>query len=211
MDNYVVTIARGFGSGGKSIGVQLAKELNINCYENRILTLASQISGLSESLFQEVDEKLTGSYLTNVLKELPQIISPKPEKAKFSSNRRKFEYQAEVIRRLAKSESFVVVGKCADYILRDNPRVVSVYIEAPREYCRNSIMKKMKVSEKEADRLITSTDKYRADYYKFYTGGNYWTNPVNYDITLNSERLGRENCVKAIKNIIKLKLGDVIN
>lgn len=68
-------------------------------------------------------------------------------------------------------------------------------------------MDRMDVTEEEAARLITKTDKYRADYYKYYTNGNYWTNPVNYDLTLNSGRLGQEKCVEMIKSALKIKLG----
>lgn len=205
MDNYVVTIARGFGTGGKQIGMKLAEDLGINCYENRILTLASQYSGYGEDLFE--DEKLKGGLLVNkFLKNLPVTKSPKPNVNKFSANRNTFEIQSKIIRQLADTESCIIVGKCADYVLKDYKNVVSVYIEAPREYTRAHIMERMNVYSDEADRLITETDKYRADYYKFYTGGNYWTNPVNYDITLNSMKLGEENCVEIIKETLRRKL-----
>lgn len=205
MDNYVVTIARGFGTGGKQIGMKLAENLNINCYENRILTLASQYSGYGEDIFE--DEKLKGGLLINrFLKNLPVTKTPKPDINKFSANRNTFEIQSKIIRQLADTESCVIIGKCADYVLRDYKNVVSVYIEAPREYTRAHIMERMNVYSDEADKLITETDKYRAAYYKFYTGGNYWTNPVNYDITLNSMKLGEENCVEIIKETLRRKL-----
>lgn len=205
MDNYVVTIARGFGTGGKQIGMKLAEDLGINCYENRILTLASQYSGYGEDIFE--DEKLKGGLLVNrFLKNLPVTKTPKPNINKFSANRNTFEIQSKIIRQLADTESCVIIGKCADYVLKDYKNVVSVYIEAPREYTRAHIMERMNVYSDEADRLITETDKYRADYYKFYTGGNYWTNPVNYDITLNSMKLGEENCVEIIKETLRRKL-----
>ena len=207
MDNYVVTIARGFGSGGKQIGSQLAKELGIHCYENRILTLASELSGVDETRFMGVDERLKGKSMMNKLRELPKAFAPKPEKSKFVSDDRLFEYQREIILKLAKEESCVIIGKCADYILKDFDNVFSVYIEAPRAFCLKRIMDRMDITAEEATLAITSTDKYRSDYYKYYTGGNYWTNPVNYDITLNSDRLGIENCVELIKQGLKIKLG----
>ena len=108
---------------------------------------------------------------------------------------------------MAKTESFIVIGKCADYILKDLTNVISVYIEAPRRECVESIVRKMNVSEARANELIQKTDKYRADYYKYYTGGNYWTNPVNYDLTLNSARVGREKCVEVIRNYLQIKFG----
>lgn len=206
MDNYVITIARGFGTGGKQIGMALAKELGIECYENRILTLASQYSGYGEEILE--DEKLHGSlFMNKLLRNLPISSKPRPMTAKFTSNKKTFEYQVKIIKQLAETESCVIIGKCADYVLKDYPNVVSVYIEAPRDYTRDRIMRRMLVSAEEADRLITKTDRYRADYYEFYTNGNYWTNPVNYDITLNSARLKEEVCIGLIKETLHRKLG----
>lgn len=209
MDNYVITVARGFGSGGKQIAAKVAEELGIHCYENRILTLASQYSGYDEHVFQEEDEKLRGSLLVNKLSQLPLQKVPKPVLNTFRSNTNLFRYEAEIINRLADTESCVIVGKCADYVLKDRKNVISVYIEAPRAFCLERIMKRMDgITEEEAHKLISKTDKYRADYYKFYTNGNYWTNPVNYDLTLNSERVGVENCVRVIKDYLKIKFGN---
>lgn len=207
MDNYVITIARGFGSGGKQIAVKLAEELGINCYENRILTLASRESGFDEEFFE--DEKLNGNKIINALAKIPRTLNPKPVVSKFTSNPELFQCQADIIRKLAETESCIIVGKCADFILKDYPNVISVYIEAPRAYCLNRIMTRMLINEDEANELITRTDKYRADYYKYYTGGNYWTNPVNYDITLNSDRVGADKCVKVIKDYVRIKFGEI--
>ena len=205
MDNYIITVARGFGSGGKLIASQLANDLGIQCYESRILTLASEFSGYDEKRFLEADEKIPGGYLANKLRSFPHSHIPIPMMKKFDSDDRIFEYQAEVIRNLAKTESCVIVGKCADHVLRDFDNVISVYIEAPRAFCVKQVMEKMHVSESEAHNIITATDKYRADYYKYYTGGNYWTNPVNYDMTLNSEKVGLDHCVSVIKNYLNIK------
>lgn len=209
MNNYVVTVARGFGSGGKEIASRLAKELGISCYENRILTLASQLSGIDEHVFAEVNEKMRESFFSGLLKGLPRRKAPKVE-GEFVSDDRLFEFQKQIILNLAASESCVIVGKCADWILKDHPNVVSVYIEAPREYCRPRVMEKMQVSAEIADRSITNTDKYRAEYYAHYTGGNYWTNPVNYDMTLNSARVGEDKCVELIKNYLHIKFPDLV-
>lgn len=203
--NYVVTIARGFGSGGKEIASTLAKELGIHCYENRILTLASEYSGYDRARFLGADERLQGNKLVNALRSLPRTLNPKPHAEGFVSDQQLFQYQAEIIKNLAETESCVIVGKCADYILKGYDNVYSFYIEAPRAFCLKRIMKKMDISEAEANQLISKTDKYRADYYKYYTGGNYWTNPVNYDMTLNSDKIGIEDCVKTIKQYLELK------
>lgn len=206
MDKFIVTFARGFGTGGKAIASQLAKDLGIHCYENRILTLASQLSGLPENVFQEVNEKMRETDgFTSFLRGLPRSKHYITRNEKFVSDDRLFEYQSQIIRELAEKESCVIVGKCADYVLRDKPNVVSIYIEAPRVFCVNRTIANMGVTEAVANATIERTDRFRADYYKYYTHGNYWTNPVNYDLTLNSERVGIENCVKTIEQYLIIK------
>ena len=208
MDNYVITIARGFGSGGKRIAIELAKQLGINCYENRILTLASQYSGYDESYFVEQDEKLKGSLWINQLSKLPVTTTPKPVINKFKSDTRVFEAQKHIIERLAKTESCIIVGKCADYILRDYDNVLSVFVHAPFEFCMEQAAKKHSLSEKELEKYIIKTDKNRADYYKYHTGRE-WTDARNYDLCLDSSKLGFERCVDEITAYIKVRFGDV--
>lgn len=205
-NNFVITVARGFGSGGKQIASKLADRLGINCYEHRILALASQYTGYDESYFE--DEKLNGRFFAGILTRLPISVAPRPNTTKFVSDQRTFEAQKHIIRQLAETESCVIVGKCADYILRDKTNVISVYIEAPRRYCLKRLMERMpELSEEEANKLITKTDKYRADYYKYYTGGNNWTNVVNYDLTINAERVGEEQAIQLILDYVERKFG----
>lgn len=206
MDNYVITIARGFGSGGKEIGSKLAVRLGIPCYESQILKMASDESGLNEALFSQVDEKLNvEGRVRSYLRRVPFEKVATPSMKEFTSDINLFNIQSQIIRHLANSESCIIIGKCADYVLRKYPNVLSVYIEAPRSACVNSIMNKMGVTEAEAHKLIEKTDKYRADYYKYYTHGGYWTNPVNYDLTLNSDRVGRDKCVDVLEQFLKIK------
>lgn len=211
MENYTITIARGFGSGGKEIASEVAKKLGIHCYENRILTLASQLSGIDKQLFEEVNEKLRQkkSGITTLLRGLPRRSTPTPEKNKFASDDQLYDYEKQIILELYNTESSVIVGKAADWVLKDKDRVLSVYIEAPRSFCRPRIMKKMGVTAETADISITETDKYRAEYYSYYTGGNYWTNPVNYDLTLNTARLGIDGCVEMIEHALFMKFPDL--
>ena len=206
MERFVVTFARGFGTGGKEIASKLAADLGIHCYENRILTLASQLSGLDENLFSEVNEKVraTGGF-SSFLRGLPRSRNYISRNEKFVSDDTLFEYQKKIIENLAETESCVIVGKCADWILRGRDNVVSVYIEAPRDFCIKRTIEHMGVTEETAAATISHTDKFRADYYKYYTHGNYWTNPVNYDMTLNSEKVGIENAVTVIKDYLKIK------
>lgn len=206
MKRFVVTFARGFGSGGKEIASLLARDLGIHCYENRILTLASQMSGLDERLFQEVNEKVreNGGF-ASFMRGLPRARSYIARTERFASDDELFGYQCEIIRNLADQESCVIVGKCADYVLRDRENVVSVYIEAPRSFCVQRTMEHMGVTEKVAHTTISKTDQYRAEYYAYYTHGNYWTNPVNYDMTLNSEKVGIHDCVRLIEQYLLIK------
>lgn len=205
MNTYVITIARGFGSGGKEIGLKLAERLGIPCYERQILKLASEESGLSESLFNRVDEKLRGKSIIKRLTTIPFHTVAEPQEQRFESDINLYNIQAQIIRNLANTTSCIILGKAADYVLKDYDNVASFYIEAPRAACVKSIMEKMGVSEQEAHKLIRKTDKYRADYYKYYTNGNYWTNPVNYDLTLNSDRVGRDACVDVIEQYVRYK------
>ena len=128
----------------------------------------------------------------------------------FVSDINVFNVLADIIRSLASTESCIIIGKCADDILRDRKNVISLYIEAPRQACIKSICEKMHVSPERAAKLITSTDKYRSNHYSYYTGGKKWTNPTNYDMVLNSDRVGRDKCVEIVKNYIQLKFGIVL-
>lgn len=206
MENFVITIARGYGTGGKEIGQKIAEKLGIECYESRIVTLASRLSGIEADEFKEIDEKLRKKSLWSMLKKLPVVKDSDAVMHKFVSDNLLFEYQAKIIRDLYERESCVIVGKCADFVLKDYPNVLRVYIEAPRSYTRERIMRKENVTPDVADYMITNTDKYRAAYYSFYTEGNYWTNPVNYDLTLNSGTLGIDGCMEMTLNCLKVKL-----
>lgn len=205
MDNYVITIARGFGSGGKDIASRLGEDLGIPCYDRQLLTMASDQFGIDEELFVDVNEKLRGKYLTNLLRGIPDSKVLEPHQKDFVSDINLYNLQAQLIKELAKTENCIIIGKCADHILREFDNVISVYIEAPRASCVSSIMEKMFVSEERAHQLIASTDKYRAKYYQYYTGGKKWTDPINYDLIINSARVGRENVVQVIKDYIAIK------
>ena len=207
MGNYVITIARGFGSGGKAIGTKLAEELGIPCYERQLIDMASEYSGINKQLFAEVDEKLRGNYVMKHLMKIPYTYVVEPSDKEFTSDVNLFNIQSEIIRALAKTESFVVIGKCADYILKDQPNVISVYVEAPEKDCIETVMDRMQVSESRAKELVHKTDKYRSDYYKYYTRGKNWKDPVNYDLTLNSSKVGWDNCVALIKEYLHMKTG----
>lgn len=206
MKNYVITIARGFGSGGKQIGLKIASDLNIRLMDKELLQLASIDSGINEELFALADEKLNRKLLMQVpdREHYGNVLTP--ENSKFVSDLNLFNYQVKILRMLAQTESFIVMGKAANFVLRDLPNVVSVSIQAPFDACVKSIMERSGMSEAEAARAVRHTNKYRSDYHKYYAGEN-WTDPVGYDLSLNSARLGRDNCVEIIKQAVSQKLG----
>ncbi len=206
MDNIVITIARHFGSGGKTIGHMLADDLGIKCYGREIIKMASEDSGINEALFNKADEKLkrTPLFLSLLKGEYKgKLITP--DSGEFVSDQNLFNYQAKIIRELAARESCIIIGRAADYVLRDNPNRVSVFVHASREYCiEQAVARHACIGDPE--KFIEKTDKYRSDFYKYYTGQE-WTDARNYDLCLNSERLGFDGTMEAIKEYIKVRFG----
>lgn len=199
MDKYVITIARQYGSGGRTIGEMLADKLGIHFYDKELMKLASEDSGINERLFNTADEKVKQSVFSKMFKTekayTGEVISP--ESGGFISDDNLFNYQAKVVKELAERENCVIVGRCADYVLKDCDHVLSVFIHGPKDFCMQEAAKKINLTGKELERFITKTDKERADYYKYYTGRE-WTDARNYDLCLDSSKLGFERCVEEI-------------
>ena len=195
--HFVITISRGCGSGGSIIGDQVAKRLGIAYIDRQLLTMASEQSGISESLFAKADEKLTNSFLAKVKQNVYKGELLPPEDEDFTSSKNLFNYQAKVLKELIQEQSFVVIGRCADFILKDMEHILKVYIHAPHEACVKKCMAEYKRSEREMERHIQKTDKARGEYYSHYTG-NRWNDPANYDLCLNSYTLGYDRCVDLI-------------
>lgn len=200
MDNYVITIARGYGSGGRTIGQMLAKELNINYYDKELARIASDASGIDEKLFNMADERVSASPFRKPYTD--KIVSADSDE--FISDNNLFNFQAKIIRDLADKESCVIVGRCADFVLRDKSNVTKIYIYASHDACVKNVVDMYAVSEKEAKKIIQKTDKIRSTYYKHYTGHE-WDNAKNYDLCLNSSELGFEKCVEIIKSYLQVK------
>lgn len=203
-DHFVITIARGYGSGGRTMGKLLAKELGIHYYDRELLRLASDKSGINESLFEKADEKLKKSLLFRIArKEYKGEIIP-PDNENFVSNDNLFNYQAKVIKELANQESCVIVGRCADYILRDRDNVVKLFIHASLEDCVARLKDMYSLPKENLEKKVIETDKRRADYYKYYTGRN-WVEASHYDLCLNSQQLGYDKCIKIVKNYLDVR------
>lgn len=207
MNNYIITIARSFGSGGKEIAAILSEKLGIPYYERQILTMASQASGIDESEFVEVDEKLHGSYLVKSLTKLPTTNVLRPESRAFVSDINLYNIQAKIIEELSNTQSCIIVGKCADYILREKSNVLSVFVEAYMQDCINLIRSRVYVSEERARDMKKRTDKYRTAYYKYYTRGQNWRDSLNYDMFLNTSRISKEKSADIIADAVRIKFG----
>ena len=207
MEKIVVTIARQYGSGGKTIGKKLAARLGIRAYSNEILTLASEDSGINEALFSQVDEKLKNTPLFRIMrKEYKGELIP-PESDDFLSNQNLFNYQAKVIRDLAEEGPCVIIGRCGDFVLKDFPNVIRTFIYASPEYNLRQVIERGEHPAKDAERYMQKIDRRRSDYYHYYTGQE-WTDARNYDLCLNSERLGDEGCVEAILAYARIRFGE---
>ena len=204
MDNIVITIARQYGSGGKTIGAMLARDLGINCYSREILKMASEESGINERLFGRADERVKIASWFKVLKKPYEGELLPPESSGFVSDENLFNYQAKVIKDLAEKESCVIVGRCADFVLKDYPNVMSVFIHADKDFCMERSLERNSMTRPEMERFIEKTDKYRGDFYRYYTG-HQREDARNYDLCLNSGKLGFEKCVEAIKGYMKVR------
>lgn len=205
---FVITIARGFGSGGKYIGTQLSQRLNIPCYDEDLKRMLEEQSGIHNKHFQNMEEKFDLPAWRQKLRKNPvseYVVSP--HQGKFLSDVGLYKMQAKLLQELANSESYVVMGKCANHVLRQRNNVMSIHISASLSSCTGSIAQKLGATELEAEKLVQKTDRYRRDYYKYYTEGGSWDNPLEYDFMLNSSRLGRDTCVEMILGHINRKFG----
>ncbi|MDD6058281.1 MAG: cytidylate kinase-like family protein [Clostridiales bacterium] len=204
MKKTVITVTRSYGSGGRTLGKLLSERMGINYYDREILRMASDESGISEALFGQADEKRKKSHLMSILKKNPYQggVIP-PESADFVSDDNLFNYQAKVIRELAEKESCIIIGRCADYVLKDNPDVIKLYFCAPLQDCITRVMNQNGLSEKEAMKKIEKIDKYRADYYRYYTGRD-WNDARSYNLCLNTTSMSYEKLAEVVENFIKI-------
>lgn len=202
MEKVIITIARQYGSGGKTLGKALAKNLGISCYDRELMRMASDESGIAERMFGEVDERLKNSLLFKISRNIYEGQLIPPDSDDFTSSDNLFNYQAKIIRQLAEEESCVIIGRCADYVLKERKDVVSVFVHASKEYCMMRAKERLGYSDKEVEKYIAKTDKNRAEYYKYHTG-NVWYDARNYDLCLDNSKLTDEECIQVIKDYIK--------
>lgn len=200
----IIAIGRQFGSGGHEIGTRLAEMLDIPFYDKELLSMAAQNSGMDQTLFEDVDENATNSMLYSLSMG---TYTPPNGFAAFreeSITDRIFNVQCETVRSLAEKGSCVMIGRCCDYILRDNPDCVKVFIHAPMEYREERIMRINNLSRDKASALIKKTDKRRAAYYTYYTGWK-WGLAETTQLSIDSTALGIDGSAKLIKEFVELK------
>lgn len=202
MNNFIITIARQYGSGGKTIGKMLAKKLSIPCYDREIITMASEDSGINQELFS--DEKLKLGFFSSFLRKFKDNKLVSPESSAFIENDNLFNYQAKIISKLADEGPCVIIGRCADYVLKDRKDTVRVLIHAPNDFCYEQAAKVDSLPENELKKKIAQIDEYRGKFYEYFTGEK-WLNAKNYDLCINSAVLGFEGTVKEIESYLEIK------
>lgn len=203
MEHTVITIARSYGSGGKTLGKLLAKELGIQCYDRELIRMASEASGINEALFGEVDEKKKNTSLFKLGKKVYKGEVLPPDSDEFVSDDNLFNIQAECIKDLAKKESCVIIGRCADYILKDYDNVIRLFFYAPKEDCIERVMAQNGGTEKDIIKKIEKIDKYRSEFCKYYTGRD-WNDARNYDFCLNTTSMSYEKLIDVVKAYIQI-------
>lgn len=204
---FAIAITRTCGSGGGSyIGRKIAADYGIDFYDQKLLRLASEDSGINEQIFAQADEDTRKRLLYKVSRSVYDGTDIPPESGNFLSDRALFAHQAKVLRSLLDQESYVCVGRAADFVLKDKPRVLTVFLDAPYEDRIQREMSRQGIGRSAARRYIDRLDKYRNDYYSYHTGRR-WKNLSNYDLCLDTAALGLDNCVALIEEYLALRFG----
>lgn len=196
----VITLSRQFGSGGAEIGRKLAEKLGIDFYDRHVIEQAAQKSGISMEHFERADERRTNSFLYSLVNAHYAGAAAPVQLSDIITDDKLFIYTAETVKEMAKKPC-VIVGRCADDILRDGD-ILRVFVYADLGYRIARVCESFDLNEKAAATLIKKTDKKRANYYNFYTSKN-WGEAVNYDICINSAKLGSDGTVGALESFIR--------
>lgn len=206
MERFVVALTRTCGSGGTTISKMLADDFGIDMYDRKLLRLASEDSGINEELFAKADEVTKSRLLYRVSKKVYNGEIIPPESNDFVSNQNLFNYQAKILKELAERESYVCVGRACDFVLKDYPNVLKVFIYAEENVCIEREMERQGISRKDAEKYVQSNNRFRKEYYKYHTG-KVWESPYNYDICINTAQLTYEESVKLIEAALKTRFG----
>ncbi len=194
MSNRIITIGREFGSGGRTIGREVAKKLGIPCYDQELIEKMAEESGFTREYVEKESENASlGSWAASALGMDGTYTAP-------TNQDRLWAVQSRIIREIAEKESCVIVGRCADVILEDKADLLRVFIHADFEARAKRIVEKYGETEIPTEKRLRDKDKRRALYYQFYTDRK-WGDIENYDIILNSSALGPERCVDIIASL----------
>lgn len=202
--NTIITIGRKYGSGGHQIGTEVAKALNIPFYDNELLDKASQDSGLCKAVFENQDEKPTSSFLYSLVMGSYSGAYSGSMMSDMPLNQKIFLSQFDTIKKLAEEGPCVIIGRCADYALELDPRLLSVFITADLDHRIKRISLANNISTVKASNVITKTDKQRANYYNYYTNKK-WGAAESYNICLDSGVLGIDGCVETILKAVEIR------
>lgn len=200
----VITIGRQLGSNGRVIGRALAEKLGYKFYDKELIARVAKESGLNENIFQDMDEKPTNSLLYSLVMGIHSgqgIYYPTND---FLNGDNLFRIQADLIKEIAREEPCVIVGRCADYILRENPYLIRLFLHAPADVRIKTVSDRASISQKDAKSAVTKADKRRSNYYSFYTS-NSWGNVDNYDLCLDTSSLPQEACVDFLYSYVREK------
>ena len=190
MANRVITITRQYGSGGREIGQKLADAMGVEFFDNKLLEVAAGNSGIHKSHFEQNDEKRSNSFLYLLSTAYAQGGVPFDDALFFA--------QLEAIQKIASEQSCVIMGRCADYALRDFSEILNVFISAPLEVRVKRAQEVYGIAEKHAADYVKRIDKQRTSYYNYYTDKR-WGQPQNYHICVDSSALGIDGSVALIK------------
>ena len=197
----VITITRQYGSGGREIGRKLAEAYQIPFYDNEIITRAAKETGFAETTFEHAEDKATNSLLYSIAMGMNVFSGQEYGYSGLSLDDRIFLAQSNVIRKVAKEGPCVIVGRCADYILKDRENVINLFIKASVDFrIHRSIQIDMLPEEKAAE-IVLKKDKSRANYYKYHSGER-WDNILNYDLAIGSDLCGIDGTVECLKTYL---------
>ena len=202
MDKIIINVGRQLGSGGHDIGRMLALDFGAKYYDRELLNLAAKESGFSEKVFEQNDER-KGFFKGLFNMGSPHVNSGSVYKSSVSQESL-FQFQSDAIIKAAKEGSCVFVGRCADYVLRDFPNAVNIFITASMEYRVEQIMNKQHLDEEAAKAFIEKRENQRAEYYNYYTGKK-WGHAASYDLCIDSSILGIMETEKIIAEFIRKK------
>lgn len=204
MKHIIINIGRQLGSGGHDIGRMLALDFQAKYYDRELLNLAAKESGLSEKIFEQNDEK-KGFFRGLLNLGSPHVSSGRVYNSGVSQESL-FQFQSEAIKKAANEGSCVFVGRCADYVLRNLPNTVSVFVTASMDYRVQQVMNKRHLDEDAARKFIEQGESERSTYYNYYSGKK-WGAAESYDLCIDSSVLGLVETEKIIAQFIKKKFG----